>query len=144
MPPDDVLFLAPDGLFTQAFIDGAGDASEGAYITFVGVPPTELEGPGADFATRLGEILGHNPDGFSTYSYEATVAVIQAIDQVQEKDRGLILEALMGTSNFTGLLGTTWSFTETGDVNDPTISVNQILPNDEGVLAFTFLETVDV
>src|SRR5215204_4064886 len=28
MPADEVIFLAPDGLFTQAFIDGAGDASE--------------------------------------------------------------------------------------------------------------------
>ena len=62
MPADEVIFLGPDGLITQAFIDGAGDAAEGAFITFAGLPPAELEGPGADFVTRMSEILGHAPD----------------------------------------------------------------------------------
>jgi branched-chain amino acid transport system substrate-binding protein len=144
MPADDVIFLGPDGLFAQAFIDGAGDAANGAYITFAGLPPSNLEGPGADFATRLGEILGHTPDGYSTYSYEATVAVLQAIDAVGEKDRGAILEALMGTTNFTGLVGTTWGFTETGDTDAPIMSINEIIPNDEGVLEITYIESVAV
>ncbi|MGH2617130.1 MAG: branched-chain amino acid ABC transporter substrate-binding protein [Thermomicrobiales bacterium] len=142
MPPDDVIFLGPDGLFAQAFIDGAGDASEGAFITFAGFPPTVLEGPGADFATRLAEIVGHTPDAYSTYSYEATVAVIQAIDQVQENDRGALLEAVMGTNNFAGLTGKTWAFTETGDTDAPSMSVNEIKPNDEGALEIQFLEII--
>jgi branched-chain amino acid transport system substrate-binding protein len=144
MSAEDVIFLGPDGLFAQAFIDGAGDASEGAFITFAGFPATELEGPGADFNTRMTEILGHTPDAYSTYSYECAVAVIQAIDAVGEKDRTAILEALMGTENFSGLVGTTWSFTETGDTDSPIMSVNQITPNDEGVLAISFLEAIAV
>jgi branched-chain amino acid transport system substrate-binding protein len=144
MPADDVVFLGPDGLFAQAFIDGAGDASEGAFITFAGFPATSLEGPGADYAARMTELLGHTPDAYATYSYECTVAVIQAIDQAGEKDRAAILEALMGTSNFSGLVGTTWSFTETGDTDAPVMSVNQISPNDEGVLEVQFLEAVEV
>ena len=144
MPADDVVFLGPDGLYAQAFIDGAGDASEGAYITFAGFPATSLEGPGADYAARMTEILGHTPDAYATYSYECTVAVIQAIDQAGEKDRAAILEALMGTSNFSGLVGTTWSFTETGDTDAPVMSVNQISPNDDGVLEVQFLEAVEV
>jgi branched-chain amino acid transport system substrate-binding protein len=142
MPADEVIFLGPDGLYAQAFIDGAGDAAEGAYITFAGFPPTELEGPGADFTTRLTEILGHTPDAYSTYSYEATVAVIQAIDQVQEKDRGAILEALMATNSFAGLTGKTWAFTETGDTDSPSMSVNQILPNADGALEVQFVEII--
>jgi len=142
MPADQVIFLGPDGLFTQAFIDGAGDASEGAFLTFAGLPTNELEGPGADFFTRMSEILGHAPDGYSTYSYDSTVAVIQAIDQVGEKDRGKILDALMGTKNFTSLVGKTWSYTETGDIDNPSMSVNEIKPNDEGELAITFLEAI--
>jgi branched-chain amino acid transport system substrate-binding protein len=142
MPPDQVIFLGPDGLFTQAFIDGAGDASEGAFLTFAGLPPGALEGPGADFNTRMTEILGHTPDGYSTYSYDSTVAVIQAIDQVGEKDRGAILEALMATENFTSLVGKTWSFTETGDIDNPSMSINEIIPNDEGELEITFLEAI--
>ena len=115
MPVDEVIFLGPDGLNAQALIEGAGDAANGGFITFAGVPPAELKGPGADFASRLGEILGHSPDAYSTYSYESTVAVIQAIDAVGEKDRGKILDALMGTKDFRGLVGNTWFFTETGD-----------------------------
>ena len=134
MPADEVIFLGPDGLYAQAFIDGAGDAAKGAYITFAGLPPTELEGPGADFATRMTEILGHAPDAYAIYSYDSTVAVIQAIDQVGEKDRGKILDAMMGTKNFKSLVGKTWSFTETGDIDTPSMSVNQIQPNDEGKL----------
>ncbi len=142
MPPDQTIFLGPDGLFVQAFIDGAGDASNGAFITFAGLPPTSLEGPGADFNTRMTEILGHTPDAYSTYSYDSAVAVIQAIDQVQEKDRAMILEALMATKDFTSLVGKTWSFTETGDIDAPSMSVNEIKPNDEGALAVTFLEAI--
>ncbi len=48
MPADEVIFLGPDGLINQAFIDGAGDAANGAFITFAGLPPAELKGPGAD------------------------------------------------------------------------------------------------
>lgn len=144
MPPDQVTFLGPDGLFAQAFIDGAGDAAAGSFITFAGLPPTELTGPGADFNTRMTEIVGHTPDAYATYSYECTVAVIQAIDQVGEKDRAMILDALMATENFTGLVGKTWAFTETGDTDSPSMSVNEIAPNDEGVLAIQFLELIDV
>lgn len=142
MPADEVIFLGPDGLFTQAFIDGAGEAAQGAFLTFAGLPPGELAGPGADFNARMTEILGHTPDAYSTYSYDSTVAVIQAIDQVGQKDRTKILDALMATKDFTSLVGKTWSFTETGDIDNPSMSVNEIVPNDEGELTITFLEAI--
>lgn len=142
MPADKVIFMGPDGLFTQAFIDGAGDASNGAFLTFAGLPTNELKGPGEDYFKRMSEILGHAPDGYSTYSYDSTVAVIQAIDKAGDKDRGKILDALMGTTNFTSLVGKTWSFTETGDIDTPSMSVNEIKPNDEGKLAITFIEVI--
>jgi branched-chain amino acid transport system substrate-binding protein len=144
MPVDQVIFLGPDGLINQAFIDGAGDAAAGAFVTFAGFPPAELTGPGADYATRITEILGHSPDAYATYAYECTVVSIQAIDQVQEKDRGKILDAMFATKDFASLLGITWSFTETGDTDALTMVVNEIAPNDEGVLDFTFLEAIGV
>ena len=45
MPADDVAFMGPDGLINTAFIEGAGDAAEAAYITFAGLPPASLDGP---------------------------------------------------------------------------------------------------
>jgi branched-chain amino acid transport system substrate-binding protein len=144
MSVEDVIFMGADGLINQAFIDGAGDASNGAFITFAGFPPSELKGAGADYAKRITEILGHSPDAYAVYGYEVAVVAIQAIDQVQEKDRGKILDAMFATKDFKSLLGGTWSFTETGDTNALTMAVNEIKANADGKLDFTFLEAIGV
>ena len=131
MPADQVTLLGPDGLFNQAFIDSAADAAEGMYVTFGGVPPAYLESEvGKDWYVRIKERLGHEPDSYATYAYEAAVIAMQAIDQVQEKDREAILDAMFGTRNFNGLSGT-YSFTETGDPDRPAIFLGQIT---EGVI----------
>jgi branched-chain amino acid transport system substrate-binding protein len=142
MSVDDVIFLGADGLINQAFIDGAGDAAEGALVTFAGVPPAELKGPGADYVTRVSEILGHSPDSYATYAYECTAVVVQAIDKVQEKDRAAIRDAMMATENFVSLLGHTWAFTDEGDTDALTMALNEIRPNDEGNLDFAFVELI--
>jgi branched-chain amino acid transport system substrate-binding protein len=132
MPADQVMFLGPDGLVNQAFVDGAGDAAEEAYITFAGLPPQQLTGAGKDWYDAMKARLGHEPDAYSVYAYETAVAVIQALDKVGEKDRGKILDALFHTEGFTGLLGT-WSFTETGDTSATTMSLNKVI---DGVITF--------
>lgn len=142
MPVDQVMFLGPDGLINQEFIDGAGDAANGAFVTFGGVPPAQLKGAGADYVNRITEILGHSPDAYATYAYEATIVVMQAIDAVGEKDRAKILDAMFATKDFNGILGQPWAFTENGDKNLSTVAVNEIRPNDQGVLDFAFLEEI--
>ena len=142
MPPDQVIALVPDGLFTSTYIEGAGDAAEGTFVTFAGFPPSELTGPGADYATRITEILGHAPDAYAVYAYEVAAVVIQAIDKVQEKDRGAILDAMFATENFRSLLGHTWSFTDTGDTDSASMSVNEIRRNDQGQLDLAFGEAI--
>ena len=55
---EEVIFLGSDGMNNQAFVDGAGDAANGAYITFGGYTPDkllELGGPGGDYVTRVTE-----------------------------------------------------------------------------------------
>lgn len=120
----EVMFLGPDGLINQAFVDGAGEAAEGAYMTFAGFPPDALTGAGADYAQRMSERLGHSPDAYAVYAYECAVVVVQALDRVGEKDRVKILDAMFSTEGFESLLGGTWSFTETGDTDSTTMSVN--------------------
>ncbi len=132
MSVDDVTFLGPDGLINQAFIDGAGEAAAGAYVTFAGLPPQALEGTGADWYTRIKERIGHEPDAYSVYAYECAVVAIQALDEVQEKDRVAILDAMLGTESFEGLLGT-WGFLDTGDTSLTTVSVSVI---EDGAIAF--------
>ncbi len=142
MPADQVMFLGSDGLINQAFIDGAGDATNGAFVTFGGVPPAELKGAGADYVARISEILGHSPDAYATYAYETAIVVMQAIDAVGEKDRGKILDAMMATTDFMGILGAPWGFTENGDKDLATVAVTEIKANDEGNLDFAFLSEI--
>ena len=126
---EEVYFIGPDGLINAEFVSGAADAAEGAYLTFGGYTPDELlkrGGPGADFVTRITEIVGHSPDAYSTYSYETTVAVIQAIDRVATKDRTAILDDLFATEGFVSLLGGTWSFTDGGDTDSSIIGLTQV------------------
>jgi branched-chain amino acid transport system substrate-binding protein len=133
MPVDDVAIMGPDGLINQAFIDGAGDAAEGMYLTIGGLPGSELEGIGAEWYTAIQEILGgREPDAYAKYTFDAAVVVLQAIDIVGEKDRGAILDAMFATEGFRGLLGD-WSFTETGDTTADTISLNVVT---DGVITF--------
>ncbi len=127
---DDCMFIGPDGLINDAFVQGAADAAEGAYLTFGGYPPDkllELGGPGADYVKRVSEKLGRNPDAYAVYGYETAVVVIQALDKVGEKDRGKILDAVMGTEGFNSLLGSTWSFTETGDTDSSIIGLSKVV-----------------
>lgn len=126
MPVDQVTFLGPDGLINEDFVKGAGEAGEGAYITFSGVPAGNLAGPGADYAKRMGDILGHMPDAYATYAYETAVVVMQGIDKAGEKDRAKILDAMFSTKDFVSLLGGSWSFTADGDTDSTRMGLNQI------------------
>lgn len=129
---EEVLFLGSDGLTNQSFVDGAADAANGAYLTFGGYTPDkllEIGGPGGDFVTRVTDKLGHSPDAYAVYSYETVVAVIQAIGRTGEKDRGKILESLIGTEGFVSLLGYTWSFNENGDTDSSLIGLSQVIDN---------------
>jgi branched-chain amino acid transport system substrate-binding protein len=136
MPASEVAFIGPDGLINQAFIDGAGEASQDAYVTFAGLPPNALQGAGAEWYTRIREQLGREPDAYAIYAYEAVVVAIQGLDQAQTNDREAILDAMFSTTNFHGLLGT-WEFLETGDTSLTTVSLNQIQDG-----AITFLEEI--
>lgn len=130
MAPEDVIFIGPDGLISTAFVEGAGDAAEGAYLTFAGYSADkllELGGPGADYVTRVTELLGHSPDAYAVYAYETLVLVMQTIDKVGEKDRTKILDTMFATEGFVSLLGGSWSFTETGDTDSTVIGLDQVI-----------------
>ncbi len=136
LPVEDVVIIGPDGLINQAFLDAAGDAAEGMYLTIGGLPPTELQGIGAEWYNGIKERLGHEPDAYAVYAFDAAVVVLQAIDQVAAKDRAAVLETMLNTSEFRGLIGT-WSFTETGDTTAETISLNVVQGG-----AITFQEVI--
>jgi branched-chain amino acid transport system substrate-binding protein len=93
------------------------------YLTFGGLPANELEGVGAEFYNAIVERIGEEPDAYAAYSFDVAVCVLQAIDLVGAKDRAAILETMFATEGFRGMIGN-WSFTETGDTDADTISLN--------------------
>ena len=127
---DECDFIGSDGQNNVTFVSAAGDAAEGAFLTFGGFTPDkllEVGGPGGDYVARAEKLLGHLPDAYAVYAYETAVVVFQALDKVGEKDRVKVLEALLGTNDFKSLLGHTWSFTDTGDTDAAIIGLSQVI-----------------
>ncbi len=111
-----VTMMGADTLFEHAFIEDAAEHAEGTLITFGGVPPALLEGPGRAFFERYVETHQVEPECYAASAYDAVGAVLAAIEQVGTGDRAAITRAVLATSDFDGLLGR-WSFDPNGDVD---------------------------
>jgi len=118
-------FMAPDGVYEQAFIEAAGEAAEGAYITFGGIPPSKLTGKGKEWYDAYKAKFGSEPEGYASYGYEATSVALNAINKVCKKDRAAILDAVFATKDFQGVTGT-FSIDKNGDTTSTTMSGFQV------------------
>jgi branched-chain amino acid transport system substrate-binding protein len=107
----DVTLMGPDGILEQEWIDAAGAAAEGTYITFGGLPASELTGKGADFVKNYNAKYPNNPP--EAYTNPADNAALRAA----------ILKEVMGTKDYDGALGK-WSFNEEGDTTLTAMSGN--------------------
>jgi branched-chain amino acid transport system substrate-binding protein len=119
------IMMGPDGIQETAFIEAAGDAAEGTYSTFGGIPAAQLEGKGAEWYAAYKEEFGSEPEPYAVYGYEAANVAIAAINSVCEKDRAAIRDAVFATKDFGGVLGL-WSFDENGDTTLTTMSGSQV------------------
>jgi branched-chain amino acid transport system substrate-binding protein len=109
-------FMGPDGIVDTAFPEAAGADAVGVYGTFGGLPPDKLTGKGAEWYATYKEKYGIEPETYGVYGYETANVAMAAINAVCEKDRAKILDAVMNTKDFEGVLGT-WSFDENGDTS---------------------------
>ncbi|MDQ6670862.1 MAG: branched-chain amino acid ABC transporter substrate-binding protein [Chloroflexota bacterium] len=122
---NDFKLMGPDGIFEQAFIDAAGPAAEGTYITFGGVPPSKLTGLGATWYANYKKQFNSEPEAYAGYGYESMKVALNAVQTANKKDRAAIRDAVYTTKNYSGALGT-WSFTETGDTTITAMSGRQV------------------
>jgi len=122
---NNIKLMGPDGIYEQAFIDDAGDASEGVYITFGGVGAPKLTGKGADWYKAYKAKFNGEPEGYASYGYEATKVALDAIMRAGRKDREAIRAAVFATKDFDGVLGK-WSFDPNGDTSLTTMSGRQV------------------
>ena len=117
-----VKFMGPDGMQTQALIDGAGaDVAEGAYATVGGVPNDQLPPAGQQYLKDYAAEYGPTNEPYAVYGYDAIGAVITGIEAVckaggDPTNRPAIRDAVMGIKNYSGALGT-WSFDANGDTS---------------------------
>ncbi|HKY78556.1 MAG TPA: branched-chain amino acid ABC transporter substrate-binding protein, partial [Anaerolineales bacterium] len=127
----DAVFMSGDGSLTQQFIDAAGAASEGVYVsTGVGDLNPDLA---ADFDAKYEAKFGKAPDGpYHYHAYDAIMMIAAAIEQVAQTDEGgegyLIIErealitAIRATSAFPGITGTL-TCTDIGDCSAGGIAI---------------------
>ncbi len=130
MNNEDVLFIGPDGIFVDEFIAQAGDAAEGAYITFGGLPESELTPAGKEFVKTYEQENEDSVQPYTAYAYEAANVMLDAIERAANEaggapDREAVLQQILATEDFEGVLGT-WSFDEDGDTSLTELSVQQI------------------
>ena len=124
----DCKLMAPDACYENAFINSAGaeNVNDRCYLTFGGLPPDQLEGPGKAFVEKYEQRFGKEPEGYAIYGYESAKAALEAIARAGVKNREAILKACLSIKDFNqGALGT-WSFDENGDSTLRTISGNTV------------------
>lgn len=127
------MFMVPDGCFERAFIEAAGAESlnDTTFVTFGGLPASELTGRGAEFVKAYRARFGQDPEAYAVYGYDAARVLLEAIRRAETKDRAGVLAALAATKDFDGALGT-WSFDEHGDTTNRVMS-GQTVRNGEFV-----------
>ncbi len=117
-----VKYMGPDGIQTQAFIDGAGTAvAEGAYATVGGIPNDKLPPAGQQYLKDYAAEYGPTNEPYAVYGYDSIGAVIAGIEKVcaaggDPTDRATVRDAVMGIKDYSGALGT-WSFDANGDTS---------------------------
>jgi branched-chain amino acid transport system substrate-binding protein len=131
MNNDDVAFIGPDGIFVDELISQAGDAAEGIYITFGGLPESELSAEGQEFVDTYESKYDDAIQPYTAYAYEAANVMLDAIERASDEaggdvpDREAVVEQIFATEDYEGVLGT-WSFDEDGDTTLTELSILRV------------------
>jgi branched-chain amino acid transport system substrate-binding protein len=131
MSNDEVAFIGPDGIFLDELINQAGDSAEGIYVTFGGLPESELSEEGQKFVETYEEKYDDAIQPYTAYAYEAANVMLDAIEKASEEadgdvpDREAVVQQIFATEDYQGALGT-WSFDEEGDTTLTELSVQTV------------------
>ena len=131
MSNEEVAFIGPDGIFVDELISQAGDAAEGIYVTFGGLPQSELSEEGQQFVQNYEEQYDEPIQPYTAYAYEAANVMLDAIERASEEagggvpEREAVVQQIFATEDYKGALGT-WSFDEDGDTTLTELSVQTV------------------
>lgn len=130
---EGVILAAADGVQSPDFLDAAGSAAEGMFVS----------GPDLSFANETydrlldsySEKYGSDPlSVFHAHAFDATTILLNAIEEVaqQGSDGSLLIgrqalrDAVFATSGYSGVTGTL-TCNEFGDCADPKIAVSEVV-----------------
>lgn len=126
----DATFISDDGVYTQDYLDLAGEDAEGTYVTF-GLQEGD-EDANAEFDAAYEEAFGTAPDDlgpFHAQSYDAATVILKALEASATLDgenlvidREALIEAVRATEGLEGLSGTI-TCDENGDCGTALITV---------------------
>ena len=132
----DVQIFGPDGWTPiSATIDGAGEASEGMYITQPGLPADQLKGEGKVFVDEFTAEIGKAPNPYTAYAAQAASILLDSIED-SDGTRKSVSEGLFNRDVTDGILGN-FKIDENGDTTLGIVSVFQIKGQKE-----TFSKTI--
>jgi branched-chain amino acid transport system substrate-binding protein len=131
---ETALFMSDDGAYTQQYLETAGDAAEGTYMSFVA---GDSSGGGMDeFVAKYMDKFGVNPSDLGPFhgqSYDSISVIVDAIRRVAVVDasgslvidREELIKAIRETSGLQGLTGII-TCTEAGECGAGGIQVFQV------------------
>lgn len=130
---EDTILAGADGYFTPDWLEAAGDAAEGHYLSG---PDLAFSGDfyEAEFLPLYQEVSGVDApiSVFHAHAFDAYNMIAEAIEAVAFVEdgttyipRSALRDALLSTSGFEGITGTL-SCTPTGDCADAKISVSEV------------------
>ena len=128
---ENVKLMAADGSFSQDFVNAAGDAAKGMYLSS---PDFSAFGSAyQDFLKKHEAKYGEPPlSAFHAHAYDALNMIAAAIQKVAKKDGDTLIigkqalrDAIAATKDFKGLTGNL-TCSPTGDCADPKIAVYEV------------------
>ena len=128
---ENVKLMAADGSFSQDFVNAAGDAAKGMYLSSPDFSAFGDQYQG--FLTKHEEKYGEPPlSAFHAHAYDAANMIKAAIEKVATQDGDTLVigkqalrDAIAATKDFQGLTGNL-TCSPTGDCADPKIAVYEV------------------
>lgn len=122
----EATFMASDGCFLYAFIDGAGQWAEGAYVS--GITPDPKAATDEKWWQAYQDLEARNPGTYSIAGHSALMVMAEGAERTKSLDAASISETLKEIQ-FSTLIGPV-DYDQHGDLTEQRIYVFQVRDGD--------------
>jgi len=121
-----VPFMASDGCFLYEFIDGAGPAAEGAYVS--GITPDHRLTTDPKWWREYQELEARNPGTYSIAGYSAMEVIAEGVKKAGTLSASQVAQAIRNL-DFQSLVGRI-SYNSAGDLREQNVYIFQVKDGD--------------